>query len=109
MKFEDLFLEARVLHPTPRKWLNLPPGWFLLKGAPGTRDGDGYMAVRPTDECLALVPYNAIGAFEMQHSDLWRASDLLPLYVSDPFGRHPTQIALLPFAEYNRWNRYAVA
>ena len=86
-----------------------PPGHYLFCGLPGSLGRNRALFVRPHEAVRlaaeARLANGVIGAFRCVRSARYMADDLLPVYVTDPQRIASPLLALVPYAEHERFER----
>lgn len=114
---DALFEDFRFIRPirAKRGGIQYPsePGWYFLGGLPGSLSvldtGRGALFAKPYQHVAEVVAArccnNAIGAFRAVRSAYWLEKGLLPVYCSDLLGIASLLVALVPYAEHDRFSR----
>ena len=86
-----------------------PAGYYLFCGLPGSLGPDRALFVKPHEAVRlaaeARLANGVIDAFRCVRSAHYMKDDLLPVYVTDPQRIARPLLALVPYAEHERFER----
>lgn len=105
----DLFDDwqyAKVSDGEGRRYA-VPSGYYLFGGLPGSLKNNEVLCVKPKLEVRRLaesvLANGVIGEFRSVRSARLMKHKALPVYVADPFRVSSPLLALLPYAEHERF------
>lgn len=107
--FADLFDDWKYVEVCDKDGRHyvVPPGYYVFGGLPGSLKDNAILCVKPKlavrQLAESVLANGVIGEFRSVRSARLMKHKALPVYVADPFRVSSPLLALLPYAEHERF------